>query len=81
MSMLQMFKMLSHQAKLNIAEVSSGFHQADWSSTLVIVYCYIISFLFWFTCFSRNLILRICAYAHLDADVQLYLNLRYIYNK
>ena len=23
----------------NIVEVSSGFHQADWSTTLVIVYC------------------------------------------
>ena len=30
----------------NIAEVSSGFHQADWSTTLRIVYCYPISFLF-----------------------------------
>ena len=34
----------------NIAEVSSGFHQADWSNTLVIVYCYLISFLFCFIC-------------------------------
>ena len=33
-----------------IAEVSSGFHQADWSTTLGIVYCYPISFLFWFIC-------------------------------
>ena len=30
----------------NIAEVSSGFHQADWSTTLGIVYCYPISFCF-----------------------------------
>ena len=40
----------------NIAEVSSGFHQADWSTTLGIVYCYPISFLFWFylfTCLSE----------------------------
>ena len=51
----------------NIAEVSSGFHQADWSNTLVIVYCYLISFLFCFICLlfylflTRNLIL--CVYA------------------
>ena len=50
----------------NIAEVSSGFHQADWSNTLVIVYCYLISFLFCFICLlfymflARNLIVRIC---------------------
>ena len=31
--------------KPNIAEVSSGFHQADWSTTLGIVYCYPIIFL------------------------------------
>ena len=48
----------------NIAEVSSGFHQADWSTTLGIVYCYPISFLFWFICLLvyRNLILTISAY-------------------
>ena len=34
----------------NIAEVSSGFHQADWSTILGIVYFYPISFLFWFIC-------------------------------
>ena len=47
----------------NIAEVSSGFHQADWSTTLGIVYCYPISFLFWFICLHvyRNLILTISA--------------------
>ena len=53
----------------NIAEVSSGFHQADWSNTLVIVYCYLISFLFCFICLlfylflARNLIVRICMQA------------------
>ena len=26
-------------SQVNIAEVSSAFHQADWSITLVIVYC------------------------------------------
>ena len=36
----------------NIAEVSVGFHQADWSTTLGIVYCYAISFLFWFILFT-----------------------------
>ena len=61
----------------NIAEVSSGFHQADWSNTLVIVYCYLISFLFCFICLlfylflARNLIMRICRR-------QVNLNLRYI---
>ena len=61
----------------NIAEVSSGFHQADWSNTLVIVYCYLISFLFCFICLlfylflARNLIVRICRR-------QVNLNLRYI---
>ena len=47
----------------NIAEFSSGFHQADWSTTLGIVYCYPISFLFWFICLHvyRNLILTISA--------------------
>ena len=48
----------------NIAEVSSGFHQADWSTTFGIVYCYPISFfLFWFICVLvyRNLILTISA--------------------
>ena len=47
----------------NIAEVSSGFHQADWSTTWGIVYCYPISFLFWFICLHvyRNLILIISA--------------------
>ena len=41
----------------NIAEVSSGFHQADWSTTLGIVYCNPISFLFCFICLHvyRNL--------------------------
>ena len=40
----------------NIAEVSSGFHQADWSTTLGIVYCYPISFfvlVYLFTCLSE----------------------------
>ena len=37
---------ICYQAKLNIAEISSGFHQADWSTTLGIVYCYPISFCF-----------------------------------
>ena len=61
----------------NIAEVSSGFHQADWSNTFVIVYCYLISFLFCFICLlfylflARNLIVRICRR-------QVNLNLRYI---
>ena len=61
----------------NIAEVSSGFHQADWSNTLDIVYCYLISFLFCFICLllclflARNLIVRICRR-------QVNLNLRYI---
>ena len=47
----------------NISEVSSRFHQADWSTTLGIVYCYPISFLFWFICLLvyRNLILTINA--------------------
>ena len=47
----------------NIAEISSGFHQADWSTTLGIVYCYPISFLFWFICLHvyRNLILTTSA--------------------
>ena len=50
----------------NIAEVSSGFQKADWSNALVIVYCYLISFLFCFICLlfylflARNLIVRIC---------------------
>ena len=62
----------------NIAEVSSGFHQADWSNTLVIVYCYLISFLFCFICLlfylflARSLIVCICRR-------QVNLNLRYIY--
>ena len=61
----------------NIADVSSRFHQADWSNTLVIVYCYLISFLFCFICLlfylflARNLIVRICRR-------QVNLNLRYI---
>ena len=38
------------QSQVNIAEVNSGFHQTDWSTTLGIVYCYPISFLFWFIC-------------------------------
>ena len=42
----------------NIAEVSSGFHQADWSNTLVIVYCYLISFLFCFICLLFLLVSR-----------------------
>ena len=40
----------------NIAEVNSGFHQADWSTTLGIVYCYPISFfvlVYLFTCLSE----------------------------
>ena len=40
---------------INIAEVSSRFHQADWSTTLGIVYCYPISFfvlVYLFTCLS-----------------------------
>ena len=40
----------------NIAEVSSVFHQADWSTTLGIVYCYPISFfvlVYLFTCISE----------------------------
>ena len=47
----------------NIVEVSSGFHQADWSTTLGIVYCYLISFMFWFICLHvfRNLIITISA--------------------
>ena len=47
----------------NIAEVSSGFQQADWSTTLGIVYCYPISFLLWFICLHvyRNLMLTISA--------------------
>ena len=47
----------------NIAEVSSGFHQADWSTTLGIFYCYHCSFLFWYICLLvyRNLILTISA--------------------
>ena len=47
----------------NIAEVSSGFHQTDWSTTLGIVYCYPISFLFWCICLHVywNLILTISA--------------------
>ena len=43
----------------NIAEVSSGFHQADWSNTLVIVYCYLISFLFCFICLLFYLFLTV----------------------
>ena len=35
----------------NIAKVSSGFHQADWPTTLGIVYP--ISFLFWFFVYLR----------------------------
>ena len=42
-------------SQINIAEVSSRFHQAEWPTTLGIVYCYPISFLFWFICLSRNL--------------------------
>ena len=34
----------NHCGATNIAKVSSGFHQADWSTTLGIVYCYPISF-------------------------------------
>ena len=47
----------------NIAEVSSGFHQAEWSTTLGIVYCYPISLLFRFICLHvyQNLILTISA--------------------
>ena len=50
----------------NIVEVSSGFHQADWSTTLGIVYCYPIRhclllsnqfvffwFIYLFTCLSE----------------------------
>ena len=44
-------------SQVNIAEVSTGFHQADWSITLIIVYCYLISFLFWFICLSVYLFL------------------------
>ena len=54
---------ISSGGATNIAEVSSGFHQADWSTTLAIVYCYPISFLFRFICLHvyRNLILTISA--------------------
>ena len=41
---------------INIAEVSGGFHQSDWSTTLGIVYCYPISFfvlVYLFTCLSE----------------------------
>ena len=41
----------------NIAEVSSGFHQADWSNTLI-VHCYLISFLFCFICLLFLLVSR-----------------------
>ena len=40
----------------NIAEVSSGFHQADWSTTFGIVYCYPISIfvlVYLLTCLSE----------------------------
>ena len=53
----------------NIAEVSSGFHQADWSTTLGIVYCYY--------CY-RNLILTISAQMKTSAQFKFAL---YIYNK
>ena len=54
----------------DIAEVSSGLHQADWSTTLGIVYCYPISFLFWFICLLvyRNLILTISAHMQTSAQ-------------
>ena len=54
----------------NIAEVSSGFHQADWSTTLGIVYCHPISFLFLFICLHvyRNLILTISAQMKTSAE-------------
>ena len=54
----------------NTAEVSRGFHQADWSTTLGIVYCYPISFLFWFICLRvyRNLILTISTQMKTSAE-------------
>ena len=65
-------KVAVQPSQLNIAEVSSGFHQADWSTTLGIIYCYPISFLFFvylFTCLSRNLILTKDSDSDADADV------------
>ena len=57
----------------NIDEVSSGFHQADWSTTLGIVYCLLLSNQFFvlvylFTCLSRNLILTISAQMRTSAQ-------------
>ena len=61
---------LPYLSQVNIAEVSSGFHQADWSTTLGIVYCYPISFLFWFIFLlvSRNLILTISSQMQTSAQ-------------
>ena len=42
--------LLYKPSQVNIAEVSSGLHHADWSTILGIVYCYPISFLFWCIC-------------------------------
>ena len=62
----------------DIAEVSCGFHQADWSTTLSIVYCYPISFLFLFICLLvyRNLILTISVQMKMSAQLKfaLYIN-------
>ena len=65
----------------NIAEVSSGFHQADWSNTLVIVYCYLISFLFCFVCLLFLLVSRTkldCA--HMQTSGQFFKFALYITN-
>ena len=57
-------------SQVNIAEVSSGFHQADWSTILGIVYCYQSVFCFglFVTCLSRNLILTISAQMQTSAQ-------------
>ena len=54
--------------KPNIAEVSSGFHQADWSTTFLLLSNQFFVLVYLFTCLSRNLILTISAQMQMSAQ-------------